>query len=81
MYKPGLLVALYSEYEDAAKKFMEARDRDAEEAEELLCLMKLIGKNIDYTHRMMDGTMGKMPLERNPAHSTSQAMQAAGLHA
>ena len=66
-YKPSLLTALYSDYEDAARKYMEARNVDAYTAEQFLVRMKMIGKNIKYTHQMMDGTMGKIPMQGNRA--------------
>ena len=58
-YKPSLLTALCSDYEDAARKYMDMRNLNAEDAEHMLRRMKVIGKNIEYTHRMIDGTIGK----------------------
>lgn len=60
-YKPSLLTALNADYEDAARKYMEARNENAELAERYLHRMKIIGKNIEYTQRMIDGTMGRAP--------------------
>lgn len=60
-YKPSLMVALNSDYEDAARKYMEARDESAELAEHYLYRMKIIGKNMAYTQQMIDGTLGRMP--------------------
>jgi len=81
MYKPGLLVALYSDYEDAAKKYMDARNENALAAEQLLQRMKLIAKSIEYTEKMRDGTMGKEPLSRDFSQQANQALSAAGVQA
>ena len=58
-YKPSLLTALYSDYEDAARKYMASRDVNSETAEHFLHRMKMIGCNIEYTRHMMDGALGK----------------------
>lgn len=62
MYKPSLIVALASDYEDAAKKYMESRDMSAELAECYLHRMNMIGKNIKYTQQLIDGTLGRAHL-------------------
>lgn len=58
-YKPSLMLDLAADYEDAASKYMEARDVDADLAERYLHRMKMIGKNMKYTQQMMDGTLGR----------------------
>lgn len=63
-YKPSLLTTLNADYEDAARKYTEARDVDAVAAERYLYRMKLLGRNIEFTHKMIDGTMGKEPLHK-----------------
>lgn len=75
-YKPSLMTALSSEYEDAAKKFMEARNHDATEAERYLCRMKLISKNMKHLQMMMDGTLGKAPAHTAAAHTAAAAVTA-----
>ena len=67
MYKQSLMTALYADYEDAARKYMEARNEDAQEAERYLSRMKTIGENLEYTRKMMDGTIGKTPLSPGQA--------------
>lgn len=58
-YKPNLMTSLNADYEDAARKYTEARDVNAELAEQYLHRMKLIGKDIEITQQMMDGTLGR----------------------
>ena len=79
MYKQSLLTALYSDYEDAARKYTEARNIDSTKAEQMLHRMKVLGKDIEYTHKMIDGTMGKQPEPRDVGQSRNQAMNAAGI--
>lgn len=59
MYKMALLDDLYQDYKDAAEKYQEYRNEDAEIAMEYVGRMKCIGKCIKYTQQMIDGTMGK----------------------
>lgn len=65
MYKPSLMKALEDEYQDAAAKFMRARDIEADVAEHMLMRMKLIGRTMELTQMMIDGTIGKEPLYRD----------------
>lgn len=60
-YKPSLMTALNSDFEDAARKYMESRDVNAGDAEHYLNRMKVIGKDMSITQQMMDGTLGRMP--------------------
>lgn len=58
-YKPELMNALKDDFGDAARKYMESRNHSAAEAEMYLNRMSVIAKDMKYTQRMMDGTLGK----------------------